>query len=67
MKNTLYLIPKNGSCPVCNAMLRHVESYYCCTDCRSVFKFEAYPDYGGDNDIIVRLLKPKEEKDEEKA
>ncbi len=60
MENT-YLIPKNGTCPICNAMLIHIEPYYNCNDCFSVFKFIGSPEWGGDGDIRVKLLNPKED------
>ena len=56
-----YLIPKNGTCPICSAMLIHIEPYYNCNDCFSVFKFVDHAGYGED-DVIVKLLNPKEDK-----
>lgn len=60
MDGNRYLIPRNGGCPICHSMLIHIPPYYNCNECLSVFKFAGPMECGGDDDVVVILLNPKE-------
>lgn len=52
MQNTVTLIPKNGSCPICHGAL--VDDKYTggkrCIDCNTAFNFKDHSKWGGDQD-----------------